>query len=552
MKILSLLLLLNLYSVTQAAPLWIVHTNDLHSHFRGVYNEKLEKLGGYSKLSTIIKSVQAQAKRESIPLLTLDAGDFSEGGLYYLANQGQNSFSILNQFNFDAVVIGNHDYLMGAEKLDEILQKTEMNYPLLGANFEIKYKMPGIDQKMKPYTILNRCLKFEEESTCKNYRIAIIGLTTDEALYKWRIKNYGDIVSPIKKANQVAKMLVEKNKADLIIALTHIGDKEDRELAKKSRYIDLIIGGHSHTYVNPTIKDDGIIINQRGIEVPIAQAGEHGKHAGIIQIDIKDIPREAKKRKRKKSNKTKVEVVKYQLIDIKGNIPKDPKTLAAVEEAEEAIERDYPEINQVIAKTEVPLFSGKEEISKIDKLYVDAMRESVGADIAINSHEFMGPLVPPGDITQGDLFTLYPRMFEFKYNKGWSVVNVKVRGFMVKLVLKLAQRFGLPFIVSGLEYQYKENKDKKLIKTILKDGKKLKAFKLYSIAMPEGLVRGGRAITKIFNLFFKKPQFKENTIWELAEQKIASIGVIEDDSIQEESTYFALQPEESFELEVDR
>ena len=81
----------------------------------------------------------------------MDAGDFSEGHIYYLADRGRTTFQIHGSVGFDVSVIGNHDYLMGAKDLDVILRDVNMSFELLGANFHTSPKYVNIKEKMKPY-----------------------------------------------------------------------------------------------------------------------------------------------------------------------------------------------------------------------------------------------------------------------------------------------------------------------------------------------------------------------------------------------------------------
>ena len=114
---------------------------------------------------------------KGIPTIAMDAGDFSEGHIYYLADRGRTAYQVHGSVGFDVSVIGNHDYLMGAKDLDVILRDTDTDFKLIGANFITSPKYVHIQEKLKPYW----------ETEIDGVKIGVLGLTTDDILYEWRI-----------------------------------------------------------------------------------------------------------------------------------------------------------------------------------------------------------------------------------------------------------------------------------------------------------------------------------------------------------------------------
>ena len=112
----------------------ILHTNDLHSYLESTIKDP--KKGGHAYLKTAIEKQKYLAGRQGIPSLVLDAGDFLEGNLFFLADGGKQVMKVMNNMGYDAVVLGNHDWLMGTKQMEGYLEETAPSFPLLAANFK--------------------------------------------------------------------------------------------------------------------------------------------------------------------------------------------------------------------------------------------------------------------------------------------------------------------------------------------------------------------------------------------------------------------------------
>ena len=223
--------LLSLFISTQlhAVRIQFLHTNDMHSYFESTNHN--EEVGGYASIKTLMDRLE---KKSSYETLRVDAGDFLEGNLYFMADFGQKSFQIKELLEYDLVTLGNHDYLMGTSDLNRMLKKANPSFPILATNMSVKPFYTSVREHVKGVVI-------------KEYdgvKIAFIGLTTDQFVFKWRLLN-GTISKPIKSAKKIVKKL-KKNGIDYIVAINHLGLVEDRLLAEEVPGIDLIIGGHSH------------------------------------------------------------------------------------------------------------------------------------------------------------------------------------------------------------------------------------------------------------------------------------------------------------------
>ncbi|OFZ74073.1 MAG: hypothetical protein A3K03_12695, partial [Bdellovibrionales bacterium RIFOXYD1_FULL_44_7] len=187
--------------------LQVVHTNDLHS----LLEPSVDKTRpGYARLKFALDSLKLTAASKGVRTLTLDAGDFAEGSPFYLVDGGAAAWQTLNLMGYDAVVIGNHDWLAGASHLDKILGSVAPNFALLGANFSFHSKFNNLSAYFRPYI----------ELTVNDVRIAVIGLTTDEPEFSWLIEE-GSVSNPAYSLLKHLPYLRKNN--DFVFVLSHLG-----------------------------------------------------------------------------------------------------------------------------------------------------------------------------------------------------------------------------------------------------------------------------------------------------------------------------------------
>ena len=207
--------------LVDAKIIQILHTNDTHSYL--AYSTHQPNQGGMARMKALIDQYKSEALQKNIKSIVLDAGDFLEGNVFYLAEEGRKSFEIHNEMGYDASAVGNHDYLMGSENLDQLLGSIDLKFSLLASNISVNKKFNNIRTKINPYTELN----------IDGIKVAILGLTTNDRLYKWSLDD-SEITDPIKTAQYYEDELKQRGN-DVIIALTHIGVLEDLKLAKKTK-----------------------------------------------------------------------------------------------------------------------------------------------------------------------------------------------------------------------------------------------------------------------------------------------------------------------------
>ncbi|KAF1828500.1 Metallo-dependent phosphatase [Decorospora gaudefroyi] len=251
------------------------HINDVHAHLdefssSGTDCTKPERgcYGGYARVKTLLEE-QRPNYQDS---LFLNAGDEFQGTLFYSYYGGEKIAETLNQLNFSAMTLGNHEFDGGDAKLGEFL--VNLTFPIISAN--VHSQDENVKKTVKPYTI------FEE------YGLALIGVTAPETA---SISNsdattvFSDTVESVQGAIDEIKSTTNITR---IAALTHIGWDKDQELAAATTGLQLIMGGHSHTLLGDMEDAEGkyptIVENQDGDEVFIVTAYRWGEYVGYIDV----------------------------------------------------------------------------------------------------------------------------------------------------------------------------------------------------------------------------------------------------------------------------
>ena len=250
----------------------ILHTNDTHSQVEPTEKSALKTadMGGYARRMGVIQKIRTEEKN----VLLLDAGDFSQGTPYFNFFNGRIEIDALNRMKYDAGTIGNHEFDNGIDTLAVILGKAQ--YPLLSSNYDVSNT--PIKNFIQPYLILN---KF-------GLKIGIMALNVEPKSLIIE-SNYRGLVyqNPIEKAKEMSTFLKKEQKCDLIICLSHLGsdstavDVNDFNIAHETKYIDIIIGGHSHSMLE-NVKTNNAV----GKKVVIAQVGKSGLYLGRIDIEL--------------------------------------------------------------------------------------------------------------------------------------------------------------------------------------------------------------------------------------------------------------------------
>lgn len=494
------------FSSAHARLVQILHTNDTHSFMDGGTHQT--NAGGSARLKSLIDYYKTQAEQAGVKNLVLDAGDFLEGNIYYMADRGMKSFEVHNNIGYDMVTLGNHDYLMGPKKLNEMLGNIDLNFEFLAANVEVNKEYKNIREKIKPY----------KEIEIDGIKVAILGLTTNEVWYSWSLED-NKMTSPYDTAEKYEKILKNRDN-DFIIALTHIGVNKDKKLAKKTSNIDLIVGGHSHTKLSKEV----YVKNKKDKQVPIVQAGMHTEYLGKLVVDlVKGQP---------------LKVVSYELVPVKSENP-DEQIKTLVDEANDSLDGMYGAdwLREVIGKSELKV-DDHNGTKKWAFFISDAMKDKVEADISIHAPPMNGENFPVGDITRRTILNSIPRVFDLDDTYGWSIYTAQIKGIWLKTLFETLASFGEPLAYSGVEIKYIKSPFGLKIGKATINGQNISPLKNYTVAFTEGIIKGALGISTKTSVLLKNPTKSPFKIWQTLEEKVADSDNMRSAFTNNNKTYF--------------
>ena len=252
----------------------ILHTNDVHSHIDPfpADDPRNPNMGGAARRATLIETI----RQENPNVLLLDAGDIFQGTPYFNYYGGELEFKLMSMMKYDLSTIGNHDFDNGVDGL--AAQMPHASFEFVSANYD--FKNTSMDGFVKPFKIFNK----------NGIKIGVFGLgielegLVDKKMYKETVWH-----NPVETAQDMVRILKKENKCDLVICLSHLGYKYSKEdsnkisdlkLAELTKDIDLIIGGHTHTFLDkPTV-----VKNSEGKDVLVNQVGCYGINLGRIDF----------------------------------------------------------------------------------------------------------------------------------------------------------------------------------------------------------------------------------------------------------------------------
>jgi 5'-nucleotidase len=273
-RVFVFLMMLSTVSLTaqQKVKLVILHTNDTHSQIEPMEKSvlKTSDMGGYARRMGVINRIRSTEKN----VLLVDAGDYSQGTPYFNFYNGRIEIDGMNRMKYDAGTLGNHEFDNGIDTLAVVLKNAR--FPIISSNY--KLDNTTLFPLVKRYVVIRKA----------GLRIGIMALDVNPESLIFE-KNYQGLVyqDPVEKAIEVSAFLKKNEKCDVIICLSHLGgdstkkDVNDFEIARKTTYIDVIIGGHSHSLItNTNVK------NAAGKRIVIAQMGKSGMYLGKVELEL--------------------------------------------------------------------------------------------------------------------------------------------------------------------------------------------------------------------------------------------------------------------------
>jgi len=266
-------LTLSSFSSSTQKKITILHTNDVHSHIDpfGPDDGRNANKGGVARRASLVENI----RKENPNTLLLDAGDIFQGTPYFNYYGGELEFKLMSMLKYDAATIGNHDFDNGVSGL--YAQLPHAKFDFVSANYDFSNTV--LDTHVKPYKIF---LKDGIKIGVFGLGIELDGLVTKD-LYKETV-----YLNPTEIAQDMSRILKEEEHCDLVICLSHLGynyrnnaeKPSDLTLARATKDIDLIIGGHTHTFLpKPTIEKNSI-----GKNVLVNQVGCYGLYLGKIDF----------------------------------------------------------------------------------------------------------------------------------------------------------------------------------------------------------------------------------------------------------------------------
>ncbi len=426
-----------------ADSLVVLHTNDIHAHLQPFLDSRGARVGGAAARAAVID----RERRGAAGTILLDAGDVFQGTPYYNFFRGTPDYRSMSLMRYDIGALGNHELDDGPAAW--LRAEREAAFPILTANVFVAAESSWASGLSPVPAALRQGARWVgdarvPDSSALRYlavpyvvrevgvlKVAVFALTTKDIVrIVSRARNGGVAVAdPVAVA---AKLVPElRAKADIVIALTHVGVDEDRALASRVPGIDLIVGGHSHTFLEKPV----LVPNSRNANgyhgTAIVQSGRWGERLGRVVLDL---------------GPEGIRRVRGALLAVRPDDGEDVRVRAMLQPYRDSIatSMDRPVFDSRAAVTMAGLEDGE---TPLGDFVADVLREAADADLAImNSGGIRAPL-PAGLVTVGDLYSALP--FDNK------VVVVTMKGWQVRQMLDfIARRLGKGGFgqVSGVQF----------------------------------------------------------------------------------------------------
>lgn len=272
--VLYMLLLFTAVGAYAQKHLEVLHTNDTHSCIMplnpNLADTAVAGRGGFLRRVAMIKEERAK----NPDLLLIDSGDFSQGSPFYTMFKGDVEIGLMNLMGYDAATIGNHEFDFGMENMARIFKMAK--FPVVCANYD--FTGTCVEGLVKPYVIIKR----------NGLKIGLFGLSPQlEGLVDLSKCKGVTYLDPVEVGNRVAAELKHDKKCDVVICVSHLGwmrpdEMGDQKVLASSKDIDLVLGGHSHSY----FKALRYVNNADGKAVPVDQNGKNAMYVGKLTLSF--------------------------------------------------------------------------------------------------------------------------------------------------------------------------------------------------------------------------------------------------------------------------
>ena len=464
----------------------ILHTNDFHSRLEPVSkydsgcsaedNAEGKCFGGSARLITAID--KARSERENTILV--DGGDQFQGSLFYTYYKGKAAAEMMTALGYEAMTVGNHEFDDGPEVLAGFM--AAVGFPVLMSNADVSAE-PSLAGKLMPSTIIEKA----------GEKIGLIGLTpedTDELSSPGKTIVFEDPAAAV--AREVAKL--EAAGVNKIIVLSHSGYGVDQDVAKTVAGVDVIVGGHTNTYLSNTSDRAAgpyptMVTGPDGGHTAIVSAYAYGKYLGHLDVVFDDAG--------------KIVTAVGEPIVMDGSVEENPQIKGRIEQMAEPLEQIR---NKVVAQTGEVIGGDRAvcraEACEMGVLVADAMLarvKSQGIDIAITNGGGLRASIDAGEITMGEVLTVLP------FQNTLSTFQLTGAGVIAALengVSQIEEGAGRFPQVAGIKFSFDPNMEagSRIVEVMVQDGDAwapIDEAKVYGV-VSNNYMRGGGDGYKIF------------------------------------------------------
>ena len=473
----------------EQADLLILHVNDTHAYVAGQDEhgnycvDDAKCRGGLARIAAAIKAARARSEK----VLALDAGDVFQGTLFFSVHRWPMLADLEQLMPFDAATLGNHEFDDGCEELEGYL--AELPFPVLAANVSAQEDSPLARTNLRPYMI----------RTIGGHKVGVIGLGNDGRSILTG-SCLGLRFTDREKEVQRAVKRLEARGVKRIILLTHLGLPEDRKLARSLDGIDVIVGGHTHSYLGEGSEEGPYPVvehSPNGNPVLVVTAGYATRYIGelALKFDEQGV------------------LVSWSgaARELSADLPRDPALAARVASYAGALEVFR---KKIVGHHEVRMNDGLTECRKAEcfsaLVMADAMLEygkDYGAQIALLNSGNVRAALKPGDISQGDILNVFPfaNSLVIREYSGAELLAALEHGVAGYDAEETGTRIGGPRVLqpAGLRYEVDESKPQGSrvvrveVQTESGGFEPLQTLEKYRVVLIEYLAKGGDGYTML-------------------------------------------------------